>query len=191
MLAYFSEGAWRARCRLVVTASDGLLAFPLFRTIEVHDGAYTIPAKFNTNTALILGIATKQDESPIKFRIFANDNGSSGDDVYFGEITWKRAMDVVEISDSLTVCGHPNRHRFNSKLYDLVGRPEPRFTPNGEEVRKKFILPLTTMTMTMTIILKSLPKLLRNFKQKPFTIIDQLQFRCILKTTVASAYFAN
>lgn len=76
-VAFFSENAWRLRLRIVITQKDGVLCFPLFRTFAHQNDVYSIPADFDKNTALILGIATEATEleSTLKLRIFANETG--------------------------------------------------------------------------------------------------------------------
>lgn len=141
-VAYFSEGAWRVRFRFVVTPDNGILGFKLYRTIEHHDGTLTILNDLNANTVLILGIKTKEVESAVRFRVFANESGMINDtsDAYYGKMSWNRIIDRLSISESLQVDTHGNTYRFNANLYELVGNPlfAAEATPSGEsEVKHK------------------------------------------------------
>lgn len=139
-IAFFSEGEWRLRGRILITLDDGILCFPLFRTLEKEVGndndTYKIPSHFEKNTVLILGVKTA-DESIINIRAFANQTGlvSSASDGYLGKITWNRFLDKIKISDSMSARHQGNNYRFEMKLYKPVGCLQAEHTPSiAEEV---------------------------------------------------------
>lgn len=128
-IGFYSQGAFRVRFRFVVTATDGILCFPLYRSFDNDDGTYTIPRDFNINTALILGISTQEERSTVKIRVNAN---SINANVYYGAVSWNRLMDQVDISESLIPTKPGNKYRFNSSLYRLIGQPVRKFTSSKE-----------------------------------------------------------
>lgn len=120
-MAFFSDGAWRLRYRLVVTLTDGILCFPLYITFEKHDDVYRIPPDFNINTALVVGIRTLEAESIVFLKIYANDSGHIVDgnefNGYSGIVRFDQFLDKTFIGSSLQPSKHGNSKRFNIGLY--------------------------------------------------------------------------
>lgn len=109
VIACFSEGAFRLRCRIVVTETGGLLCFPLHKTFENVNGVYTMPDEFIGNTVLVLGIASISNESTILLRVYANETGYLNEllfNGYQGEIKYDRTKDQVVIGNTLTANWH-------------------------------------------------------------------------------------
>lgn len=89
-IAYFVDGIFRLRCRLLTTHDEGLLCFPLFTTFKNENGVYQLPPEFQTQkTVLVIGIATLDNESTVDLRIHANKFGKIDDSFngYFGTST--------------------------------------------------------------------------------------------------------
>lgn len=126
-VAYFVEGDWRLRYRIVVTLKDGVLCFWQHKTLRNLNGVYQIPAEFESNTALVIGISTKEMESEVKFRIFANGTGIIKKDFngYEGSVKFDMFLDKARFDDSLKEKKFRNSIRFDRKLYRLVPRDQP------------------------------------------------------------------
>lgn len=121
-VAYKLQGVWRLRYRLVVTRESGILCFPLYTTFNNANGVYSIPDRFNLNTALIIGIETTDELSVVDVRIYANQTGvlnftnATNFNGYEGQITFDSILDKTLISDSFK----PRRYstlRFDRALY--------------------------------------------------------------------------
>lgn len=121
--AFFSEGAWRLRSRLVVTNSDGILCFPLHTTFEHKNGVYRMPNDFNLNTVMIFGIGAADNESIVDVKVFANQTGflNNEDDFngYYGNLNWNRITDTVIVSDTLGVDQRNGDLKYSNTLYEV------------------------------------------------------------------------
>lgn len=126
-VAYLMNGFWRARCRFVVTLQDGLLCFPLHSTIENRNGVIRLSKEFDINTALIIGIATTEEKSEMKLRIYANQSGYIENDFngYEGSVTFDKFLDKVLINNTLIEQKYGNAKRFDRKLYKSNQQHQP------------------------------------------------------------------
>lgn len=120
-IGFFTEGAWRLRCRLVVTLQDGVLCFPLHTTFNNRGGIYNMPPEFDFNTALVLGVGTTSKTSLVKLKIFANETGFMNSDSdnfngYFGQFVWNSDNDTVDIGSTLKPTSSVY---FSHMLYDV------------------------------------------------------------------------
>lgn len=118
--AFFNENDWRYRFRAVVTHQEGVLCFPMQRSVEKCDQKYIFPDQ-DHNTVLVLGIRTSAAKSRIGFRVFANENGTpfgNPDDDIYGHVTWSPSMDLIEISPNLSSGGNKKSLRFTRLLYE-------------------------------------------------------------------------
>lgn len=121
-IAFFSQGAWRLRCRIVVTPDDGVLCFPMHKTFENRGQIYRMPAEFDLNTVLVMGIVAHSTESAIRLKVYANDTGFLNEgqfNGYFGQITWNKTTDTVIITDALTANQRANNICFSLQLYKV------------------------------------------------------------------------
>lgn len=136
-VAYFVDGLWRLRYRLVVTLQDGVLGFLMHKTIENRNGVYRIPAEFDVNTALIIGIASPDLKSEVKLRIYANKQGciNDGFNGYEGTVSFDKFLDRASFSDTLKEQKYGNTIRFDRNLYQFVQRHQPEGSQhlNSEE----------------------------------------------------------
>lgn len=133
-VAYFTEGLWRLRYRLIVTHQDGVLCFPLYKTLKEQNGVYHIPAEYDINTALVIGIDTAELESEVKLRIYANESGSIEKNFngYDGTVKFDKFLDKAHCSESLKGRRYGNAVRFDRNLYKFTqhGQPAAPNIPN-------------------------------------------------------------
>lgn len=121
-VAYFVEGHWRLRYRLLVTHQQGVLFFPIHKTLENRNGVYRAPPEFDDNTVLIIGIATVEVESNVTIRIYANELGRI-DNVFngnVGTVKFNTFLDSACTSDNLKKRKYGNTIRFDQRLYRLT-----------------------------------------------------------------------
>lgn len=120
--AYFLDGAWRLRFRMIVTHMDGVIIFPLCTTFNSNADVYTIPTEYDLNTALVLGIDSNDIESHMNLRIFANASGVITDNFngIVGHVSFNKFLDKGSISNTLSPKRFGNNFRFSTLLYTPV-----------------------------------------------------------------------
>lgn len=121
-VAYFVDGLWRLRYRIVVTHQGGVLCFPLHKTLDNQNGVYSIPTDFDINTILVIGIAADALDSEVKLRVYANESGLIGKnfDGYVGSVMFDQFLDKATFSDNLVGRKHGKTVRFDRNLYQLT-----------------------------------------------------------------------
>lgn len=128
-VAYFIDGLWRLRYRIVTTLQSGVLCFPLCKTLQNQNGVHRIPAEYDANTALIIGIAPAGFESEVTLRGYANETGCIDNDFngYEGSVKFNKFLDKVTFSDSLKEQQYGDRLRFDRNLYQLTSNDFEEF----------------------------------------------------------------
>lgn len=144
--AFFNENDWRYRFRAVITHQEGVLCFPMQRSVDKCGKKYLFPEEYSSNT--VLGIRTAAEDSRLGFRVLAHENGTpfgQYTDDYYGHVTWSQSMDLIQISPNLTLGGCKKSLRFTRLLYENDGRnsmhdiatiPREKIAPNPEEERE-------------------------------------------------------
>lgn len=113
--AFLNENDWRYRFRAVITHQEGVLCFPMQRSVGKTGEKYVFPDE--NNTVLVLGIRSASENSLVGFRVLANSSGTLISDGYYGYVTWSKSMDLIEISPNLQSGGHKKSVRFSRQLY--------------------------------------------------------------------------
>lgn len=121
LVAFIVDGQWRFRFRFLVTDDCGILCFPMRKACPEVDGEYFIPKDFRYNTALVIGIGTKEIQCRMKLRIQASLNANINNDNqdfngYYGDVIFHQ-RDEPTISPSLCRISVEKR-RFNARLYN-------------------------------------------------------------------------
>lgn len=122
VFAFWHKHCWRVRFRLVVSTSNGMVAFPLTRTLFLDDGKIQMPTDFKHNTALFLGLHSEADLNTLALRVFANANGvidAMNFNGYETNISWSK-LDVLSIPDELK-SNLARKRKYSLKLYRANG----------------------------------------------------------------------
>lgn len=126
MVAYFLDGQWRLRWRMVVSADDDIMCFPLCSTMSSNNGVLSWEDQF-LNTVLVIGIKPAEMISSISLRDHANRYGSISNQVpnfngYIGTVSFNKFIDKDEIGECLKPTRYGNTVRFNRMLYASIPR---------------------------------------------------------------------
>lgn len=118
IFAFFHKKAWRLRLRLVITTTNGIIAYPLTKTLFITDGKIELPNEFQANTALLIGIHTTADAANFALRVYANTTGYIHETFngYECGLTWDRKSDTISIPDCLKT-NNLKRRIFSVILY--------------------------------------------------------------------------
>lgn len=124
IFAVLYKNAWRLRLRLVVTLNNGVIGFPMTKTLFVQNDSIQFPEEFRPNTVLMLGLHSDNDIK-LALRVFANANGA--DIIKDGEfngfsaiIKWDCHADKLEIPLQLQPA-QAEKRQFNGRLYRANG----------------------------------------------------------------------
>lgn len=104
IFAFFRNKSWRLRLRMVVTTSNGIIAFPMTKTLFTTDGKIEIPQEFRTNTVLMFGLHSEADEINLALRVFANSTGLINENHFNGyecAMKWNKREDTMNVPDCL------------------------------------------------------------------------------------------
>lgn len=124
VVGFWKNGAWRLRLRLVVSTKNGLMAFPLTKTLYLDNGKILIPTKYKANTALFIGLHSEEEVNRIGLRIWANDFGHVNEpgnfNGYTAHIDWSKNEDELTIPNQLKY-NHATMKMFKRNLYRANG----------------------------------------------------------------------
>lgn len=127
MFAVQSENLWRVRFLLVITPKHGVLCFKPQQTLYKQNGLFEIPAGYNLNTALFIGLRNVPDKANIDVRVFANEFGDPMRNGVFhgieGNVKWIKNTDTVEYSPVFDPRAGKS-FRFDNRLYSANGVQE-------------------------------------------------------------------
>lgn len=140
IIAFWHKSAWRIRTRIVVSLTNGVIAFPLTKTLFMENGRIFAPNEYKSNTALFIGLHSPADEIKLVLRVYANANGkdifkSDQFNGYTANIRWTRLPEEIWHSENLH-SRNAKKLRFDNGLYLANGQPkkignfgEQRFVP--------------------------------------------------------------
>lgn len=94
LVAFFHQGEWNFRGRMVITPKNRILVFPMRGKLHNKNEKLIVPKSYRLNTALIIGIGTQ--ESSTKLELYTHRETNS-----IGTIEWFRESDIIEISEHL------------------------------------------------------------------------------------------
>lgn len=77
ILAFWHNRAWRIRSRIVVSLTNGVVAFPLTKMLFNENGRVFVPDEYKLNTVLFMGMHTLTNEVNASLRIYANASGTN------------------------------------------------------------------------------------------------------------------
>lgn len=124
VFAFWYNDAWRVRFRLVITSSNGLVAFPLTKTLFIDDDEILMPSEYKTNTVLFFGLHSEAEVNKLALRIWANSSGvistTHGFNGYETTVQWSKKTDRVTISPELK-SRYARDKKFSTKLYRANG----------------------------------------------------------------------
>lgn len=124
IFAFWHKDSWRIRQRLVISLTNGLVCFPLTKTMFIENGLIKVPNDYKANTVLLLGIHTPNKELNMKVRVYANNTGKNictpDFNGYQGDITWDKENDVIRVSDNL-LSKNAKKCSFERILYQRNG----------------------------------------------------------------------
>lgn len=104
VFGFYHKKAWRLRFCLVVSQSNGIILFPMTKTLFIDDEKIQVPAEMRGNTALVFGFHSKADAINLAFRVFANNTGYVNENPfngYEGDIVWNRSSDTITYPDCI------------------------------------------------------------------------------------------
>lgn len=150
MFAVRNQSRWRFRFRAMLSATDGLLCFPMRKTFYNNGHLLQFPEEFSLNTVLIIGIDSPDEEINVNFKVLTN-----SDDRYVGKVIYSKKKDAVKISDNMN--GAINYQRsFDQFSYDRNGpclRNEPL-----EKNQRSGIDAFERLTQSSSLQQQSLPQ---------------------------------
>lgn len=123
IFAFWHKGSWRIRFRLVVTTNNGMIVFPLTKTVYMNNGQPQVPEDYKVNTTLFFALHSEADVNKIAMRIFANATGniSSGQfNGYESAVEWSKVTDTLSTPDELK-SNYARSRKFSSHLYHANG----------------------------------------------------------------------
>lgn len=122
VFGFFYKKAWRLRLRLVVTTTNGIVGFPMTKTMFMNDGKFEVPKEFQTNTVLLFGLHTQSDAINLALRVFANTTGYTHETFggYTCELKWDRRHDTIDVPDCLQ-SKFAKKKFYSANLYQANG----------------------------------------------------------------------
>lgn len=141
IFAFLHKHSRKLRLRMVISLKNGVVAFPLTKTLFLDKGNIDVPKEYNANTALFIGLHTQSDDIQFTVRAYANAAGRNiiSNGKFNGleaHVHWDRTKDAIQSSKTLD-SRFATKRLFDDRLYRANGVHRVI----GSIARQRFVAP--------------------------------------------------